>query len=391
MPTSPPFPRRPRILQVVSHLGLGGAERIAVNIARALRDEFDFAIHAVRGIEPGEVGTALAAEIKAAGIPVHAGARVPMRFGGVITSGIGLSRAVKRVQPDMLHLHTEIPEAACAAMLACHPSLRAIPLVRTIHNSVIWGFSRIFGCWCDRRLSHARIAAVSRGAAEAFAHLRRDSGAAAGPGATVIFNGVVEKPLQPPRPVIENRPLRLIYGGRLEAEKGVDLFPEIIRSMLPVPQGIELVIQGHGRFEPLLRQLAKNPPPGWSIQRRPAQPDFSRQLSEFDLVLLPSRHEGLCLVAIEAALAGVPVIATDAPGLRETLPPDHPWLARPGDAADFAAVLSRAIVHRHTWADVAAKARAFAGTTFSLPRMIDGYRRLYRSMAKLSENPAGLR
>jgi Glycosyltransferase len=385
MPSFSPPPRRPRILQVVSHLGLGGAERVALNIARALRDEFEFVFHAVRGIEPDAIGKALAEELRAHGIPFHCGARVPMRFGGVLISSLQLARVVKRARPDILHLHTEIPEAACATMLAFQPARRPRPLVRTIHNSRIWDFAPAFGHWCDRRLAHAHIAAVSRGALEAFHRLRRDSRAAAAPGETTIFNGVVEKPLQTSSSQTERRPLRLLYGGRFEAEKGVDLFPEIFRHLGPISGSAELVIQGHGRLEPLLRQLAANPPAGWRIEIRAAQPDFAQQLPHFDLVLIPSRYEGLCLVAIEAALAGVPIVASDAPGLREALPRDHPWCARAGDAADFAAVLDRAITEKPRWSSVAEATRHFARARFSVEQMTEGYRTLYRSLAIASE------
>jgi glycosyltransferase involved in cell wall biosynthesis len=378
MPTPPPT-RRPRILQVVSHLALGGAERVALTITRALHADFDFQIFAVRGIEPGPFGAALAAEILAEGLPLHLGARVPMRFGGVITSGFQLTRVVRQVQPDLIHLHTEIPEAAYAAMSACSPALRAIPVVRTIHNTVFWKFWRGLGHWCDRRMPHAFVAGVSAGCADAFSQLRRESGAAQPPEKPVtIFNGV---PLPPAGRAIRAKRrgdrVNIVFGGRLEPQKGTDLLPDILRCVQPPAEGARLVLFGSGSHETQLRNLAKNPPAGWTIEVRPPAPDFVQQLSDFDLAIMPSRFEGLGLVAVEASLAGIPVVATDIDGLRDVFFPGYPWLARPDDAADLAAKLQAALDAPERWPELGSLSRQFACERFSVETMAAAYRSLY--------------
>ncbi|ATC63162.1 hypothetical protein CMV30_03860 [Nibricoccus aquaticus] len=388
MPTTPPT-RRPRILQVVSHLALGGAERVALNITDALRHDFDFHLYAVRGIEPGELGSSLAAEVHTLGIPLHLGARVPMRFGGVITSGIGLTRVVKRVCPDLIHLHTEIPEAAYAAMVTASPALRAIPVVRTIHNTVFWKFWRALGRWCDRRLPHAFIAGVSPGCVTAFQHLREESRAPAPPAAITIFNGVPSPSFPQPLPSSDDtQPVKLVFGGRLEEQKGTDLLPAILAQVRPPPRGAQLVIFGTGSHETLLRKLAQNSPAGWSLELRAPTRDFAQQLSRYDLVLMPSRYEGLGLVAVEAALAGVPVVATDAEGLRDVFPADHPWLAKPGDSTSFAEKLQHALDQPSHWREVALRSQIFAQSHFSIGAMSRAYHQLYHQALRLpSENP----
>ncbi len=379
MPTPPPI-RRPRILQVVSHLALGGAERVALTLTEALRNDFDFHLYAVRGIEPGALGAALATEVRSLEIPLHLGARVPMRFGGVITSGIGLTRVVKRVRPDLIHLHTEIPEAAYAAMVTASPSLRSIPVVRTIHNTVFWKFWRALGRWCDRRMAHAFIAGVSPGCVTAFRHLRKESSAALPPEPpATIFNGVAAPTSSPPLRSSDanNHPVKLVFGGRLEEQKGTDLLPAILAQVRPPAHGAHLVIYGTGTHESLLRKLAQNPPAGWSLELRAPTRDFAQQLAHYDLALMPSRYEGLGLVAIEAALASVPVVATEAEGLRDAFPSDHPWLAKPGDAADFAAKLQQALDQPSLRPAIALRAQTFAQSHFSIGTMARDYRQLY--------------
>jgi glycosyltransferase involved in cell wall biosynthesis len=49
------------------------------------------------------------------------------------------------------------------------------------------------------------------------------------------------------------------------------------------------------------------------------------------------------LVVAEAMAAGVPFVISDAGALPEVAGPDHPWVARAGDADDLARVLEHAL------------------------------------------------
>jgi glycosyltransferase involved in cell wall biosynthesis len=176
----------------------------------------------------------------------------------------------------------------------------------------------------------------------------------------------------------ETGPIRLLFAGRLETEKGADLLPAILAQVPAPARGVRLVIHGEGRHENLLRSLSHRAPLGWSVILQPPVADLAARLSEFDFVLMPSRSEGLGLLAIEAAFAGTPVIATDAPGLREALPPDHPWLAPAGYASHFSATLHAALEQPHLWSDTARRAFDFARERFNVPTMAARYRQVYR-------------
>jgi glycosyltransferase involved in cell wall biosynthesis len=369
----------PRVLHGITHLGLGGAERVAMTLIRALRDRFEFGLLAVRGVEASDVGVAMSAELRAAGITVHTGTRAPIKGGGLVLAGWRAAQAVARFQPDLVHLHTEIPEASYAVATLLRPSLRRVPVVRTIHNAVYWAYWPRLGRWCERRLRAGPIAAVSEDAREAFERFHR-SARGHGPidDVVVIPNGVAIPPAGGVRPARVDATWRLLFGGRFEPQKGTDLIPEAIAHIaLPVGTRAELVLHGSGAHEPLLRELAAQPPPGWTVRVEPPCAEFAARIPAFDLVLMPSRFEGLGLVAIEAVLSGVPVIATDAPGLRGALPADYPWRARAGDAASFAATLQRAFAERDRWPAVLAEAQAFARARFSVEAMATNYAGLY--------------
>jgi glycosyltransferase involved in cell wall biosynthesis len=98
-------------------------------------------------------------------------------------------------------------------------------------------------------------------------------------------------------------------------------------------------------------------------------------------MIMPSRYEGLALSAIEAALLGLPIVATDGPGIREGFPPDYPWLAKAGDADDFARLLQGALHHPETWPGVVRQAQDFAQANFNVTAMCDAYAKLYEQAA----------
>lgn len=363
---------------MITHLALGGAERVAFSLMRGLRDRYDFAVYAANGIDPGPVGQSMKRELDEMNVPVHVGTSVPIKRGGMLLAGHWFSKAVKQFQPDIIHLHTEIPESSYAAMVAMRPSRGRIPLVRTIHNTIYWEPWRKLGRWCDRKMPRSFVACVSKGAQDAFDQLRAESSAGPLPQPpAIIFNGVVVSGESRPLGKLPDGTVRILFAGRFERQKGADLLPEIVHKVKP-PMPCQLTMYGGGAYEGTLRELANNPPAGWSIQVNGPIPNLSAQMPQFDLMLMPSRYEGLALMGIEASLMGLPVIATDGPGMREGFPTDYPYLARAGDPGSFAQALQKALDNPAAWAGAVQQARDFAGKHFDLNAMCDAYARLYQ-------------
>ena len=376
---------RPRVLQVISHFALGGAERVALALTQTLAGEFEFAAHAIRGISRDTSGSALVHAFNAAGAATSQGPRLDMRRGGLITGALSLARAIRRCAPDVVHLHTEIPEAAYVAATRFRLCPPPPVVVRTLHNSVYWEFAPLLARWCSRRLAPIPSAAVAPGPIAALAALDRRSGSRS-PTPRLIWNGVArpEGPL-PTRPPGPN--LRIVFGGRLEPQKGVDLLPEILAAtQLPPGRVVQLDIFGDGGEAPRLRQLVTRAPAGWTVQLHAPVPDFAHRLATYDLALMPSRFEGLPLVAIEAAWAGVPVVSTNASGCREAFPPDYPWLARAGDGIDFARILTLALASPDRWPAMRDAMRAWAEPRFTVEQMADSYARFYREAINAPSN-----
>ena len=108
--------------------------------------------------------------------------------------------------------------------------------------------------------------------------------------------------------------------GRWIPIKGMDflirLWPEVVAR---VP-GVRLVLAGHGPEEEEYRNLIRALHMEDFIELK----TFSRQeiplvMAAADVVLVPSRREGLGIVAMEAMASGRAVLASDVGGLREVL------------------------------------------------------------------------
>jgi glycosyltransferase involved in cell wall biosynthesis len=377
--TTPGKTKRLRVLQAITHLALGGAERVAFNLIGAMRDRCDFGVYVANGVDAGPVGQSMTQELRDMNVPLYVGTSVPIKFGGMALAGWWFGKAVKQFKPDIIHLHTEIPESSFAAMVSLRPSTMRIPLVRTIHNSIYWNPWRKLGIWSDRKMARSFVAGVAEGAVMAFEALRAESGAGAPPRPPVlIYNGVVVKDAPRPLDKPPGDPVRILFAGRFEDQKGADLLPQILRQVqLPPAIRCSLDIFGSGTHEAALRSLASSPPAGWTIQISGPVPNLSGRMPTYDLMIMPSRYEGLALSAIEAALLAVPIVATDGPGIREGFPRDYPWLAKAGDAVDFAALLQQALHAPATWANTVQMAQEFARAHFNVATMCDAYNRLY--------------
>jgi glycosyltransferase involved in cell wall biosynthesis len=191
----------------------------------------------------------------------------------------------------------------------------------------------------------------------------------------VIYNGVTDDEFQPI--VVREGATDLLFVGELRMLKGVDVLIAAIKTITQDGRNLSATIVGEGpdrvRFE---REVVKQ---GLGdkikfVGAKPARAAFALGR----LLVVPSRAESLPYIVLEAAAAGVPMIASHVGGIPEIFGPDVGALVPPGDPA----VLSRAIIQalqdrgaRHS-ATLRLKARIRA--LFSADAMTDAVIAAYR-------------
>jgi glycosyltransferase involved in cell wall biosynthesis len=137
----------------------------------------------------------------------------------------------------------------------------------------------------------------------------------------------VDAPLESPPP---REPARMLFAGRWEVEKGVLDAVAVMRGVLDRHPDATAAVIGSGRLDDDVRRAAA----GTRIEVL-GRVDDSRLRVEFAraaVVLMPSRYEGLGLVALEAQADGALVVGYDVDGLRDAVV-DRSLLVEPGNVA----------------------------------------------------------
>ncbi len=109
--------------------------------------------------------------------------------------------------------------------------------------------------------------------------------------------------------------------------------------------------------------------------------DVSELLMASDLFFFPSLEEGFGMVAAEAAAAGLPIVATDLPTLREACPPGHHrFMHCPNDDIAAAAHIETILDDAELRQTLAEEARCWV-QRYSFRNTLEGIVSLYRRTA----------
>jgi glycosyltransferase involved in cell wall biosynthesis len=359
---------------------MGGAEMIALALIDALHTQVDFSLFAVlRQSSQGAVGRDMVERLERRRVPFRFGVGGFFKSGGVILAARALARTIAQQRPDVVHVHTEIPEMTLAVACLMSRRVRRTPLLRTVHNGELWIAWDRLGAWVTQRLAHGQAVAVSNYAAAADAAIATSTRR---PPATVVYNGIT----RPPRVPIGGAPtpVRVLFAGRLVHQKGADLLPAIlsVAHASTARRDVEVVIAGSGILHDAVKQGVAGELPGWNVRMTEPIERLPERLAEHDVVLVPSRFEGFGLLPAEVLLAGLPVVTTDAPGLDEVIPPEYPFKAAVDNVAalgtHLAAVINDPVEAQKTavrYGDVLAE-------RFSSEVMASAYLARYRALGR---------
>jgi glycosyltransferase involved in cell wall biosynthesis len=160
----------------------------------------------------------------------------------------------------------------------------------------------------------------------------------------ILHNGI-QLPACEPRPVGE-RPLRLAYLGRLEPYKRVELLLRALARLAPRFPQLDLVIVGRGSERAALERRAAALGVAARVRFTGFVSDAERDacLAQARVCVCPSVKEGWGITVIEANALGLPVVATDAPGLRDAVRDGETGVLVPDAAPEaFAAGLAQAL------------------------------------------------
>ncbi len=335
---------RPSIVYVALTLNPGGTERLAVDMARAFRHEFDVSVVCID--EPGAWATGL----RAIGIPVHCVWRQP---GLDLNVAARLARLFRQFKPDLVHAHQCTPWFyAALSRLAW----RAPRLLLEEHGRF----------WPEpdkplrRLVNRAAIAPLTHRFPALAADERRALRASLGLADDDFVVGTVGR-LDP----IKNLPM-LIEALR-QAQVRVPSLRGLIVGDGPERAGLQAAIDGAGMRSRVVTTGHR---------------DDARRLAQcMDLFVLASLSEGTSMALLEAMAGGVAVAVTAVGGNPEVVDAGvSGWVVPSQDAGALANAITEAATRPDVAAQRAAAARRAFSARFSFDAMLDGYRRLYAGM-----------
>jgi glycogen(starch) synthase len=287
---------------------------------------------------------------------------------------------VTSFSPAMVHMGAFGPSALVYLMT---PAARTMPLLATVQHQLLpasHGPNSLLGRLLD---ASSWVRTVSR---SVLLELRERKPELA-TRSSVIYSFVESTEPASAAPAPFESPVVLCLG-RLIADKGFDVAIRAFGDVLEAFPNARLVVAGDGVCRDALQTLAATAGisgrvtfSGW------VEPGAVRDMmNRATLVLLPSRREGLPMVAIQAAFAQRPIVAANVGGMSEVVLHGRTGLlAPPGDEDALARAVCALLRDPERARGLAAAARAHALERFSKARCVASFDGLYR---RLSPTPA---
>jgi glycosyltransferase involved in cell wall biosynthesis len=122
--------------------------------------------------------------------------------------------------------------------------------------------------------------------------------------------------------------------GRIQfCHKAQDFLVQSLLDCPELPDNLRLYIVGDGPDAEELARIVELQDRKKIVTILPWDNDLTKIYSAIDMLLIPSWHEGLPLVMLEAMHYGIPIVASNVDGMAEILP--EQWLFKCGDSQDL--------------------------------------------------------
>lgn len=312
-----------KILHLVTTLGPGGIERWLLDMLRQVNRERYAMDFCCKGASVGQ----LASEAEALGAKVW---HNPLHWTH-IGYGLRLRRIIQCEEYDLIHNHLTV----CAGFPAYIARQVGAPSIASFHsttfetkrrNQIVHWLRALYARVSIRvaaRMSQA-VTGCSQGVLDALEHNYQIDHRIP---RRVIYYGV-----DIPRLADTNQRLQfrcelgvpeqvqiVVHVGRFGIQKNHAGLVRIAQQVLQVKPATCFVLVGEGQLRHNIEEQVKALGLEASFRFLGIRRDVERILTCCDLLLFPSLWEGFGLVALEANAAGIPVVGSDVPGLREAV------------------------------------------------------------------------
>jgi glycosyltransferase involved in cell wall biosynthesis len=365
-----------RILLLSTSMGMGGADKLLLTAAQVLRAR-GYEVRIISLTPLGPMGR----EAQASGIPTES---LEMRRGFPDPRGlVRLARRVRAWRPDIVHSHMVHANLMARALRLVVP-IRV--LVSTIHN--IYEGGRLW--MAAYKLTNGlvdQMTIVSQAAAERFIRERIVPEKLL----RVIPNGVDLDLFEQPSPEARRARRRALGAdeefvwlavGRFEIAKD---YPNMLRAFAQVRQQqprTVLLLVGRGSLQRETEALARSLGLGDAVRFLGVRQDVPEVMTAVDGFVLSSAWEGMPMVLLEAAAAGLPIVATRVGGNHEVVREQvSGYLVPPQDSNALASAMLRlAGLPEAQRRSIGAAGREHVRSNYGLQSVAERWEELYQEV-----------
>lgn len=373
------------VLQVITKGEVGGAQSHVRTLCTVLQRRGLHVEVAIGGTRPEPLAT----DLQALGLPVHRIAALGNRLHPLPLwrATRDLLRIVRERRPDLLHAHSAM--AGVAARIA--GALAGVPVVYTVHGfafkpghpplrrAIAWATECLLAPLTRRLVC---VSAHEQALARALPLPRRCI--------SVIVNGVEDMPGTAsalPGSTGHTDPVSAVMVARMAPPKRPDLLLRALARLRDV-RGEELPASFLGSGPDLAAHRALAGQLGLKAVRFEGDvADVPAHLARHAIFVLMSDHEGLPISLIEAMRAGMAIVASDLPGVRELLPDTDCARHVPPEAGALADTLRQLIESPATRARLGAAARQRYELHYTAERMGGAVLALYADALRGASSP----
>lgn len=191
----------------------------------------------------------------------------------------------------------------------------------------------------------------------------------------VIPNGVAETYFTGKK-TSENTVPHLLFVGRLAAQKNLSLLIEAVSQM---QASVFLDVVGEGELRENIEALIqKYKLQNVKLHGKKSGKELIELYKSADIFVLPSLKEGVSLAMLEALAAGLPVVATDSPEIREILA-DCGVLIQDPTAINYAKALDALLSNKETFRNLSTLS-AQKAHSYSWENLLDSVEDVYQEV-----------
>lgn len=356
------------VFHIISRLDIGGAERVALNIAKSSSKDIEYHLIEVAAAD-SDYTAQFIKEAEYNGVIVHR-AKVKDTKLAILAFPFRFTTLIRKFHPSIIHTHTEVPDLSLYLCNIYSPNLlKNTAIVRTIHNNQLWNRWKWIGQKVEKFMrNNASNIAISESTRNSY----RDE---YGVECQIIYNGV-EPMIQKLYPELVKGKLNILFAGRMEYQKGIDALIDVV-SHYGNDKRFMFHIIGSGSEKNRVTKSLSN---FTNVAFKDSIPLLGSQLGSFDYLFMPSLFEGLALTPMEASIAGTPTIINNVKGLSETLPQDWPLKVNNNDLREYVKIFDNLDNLDYKLLQILAK--QYTNQRFSLSEMQSNYEKLYYEICR---------